>query len=65
MMLIPLVPGRNLYYTMYYALNDNHDGMLENLTIMVETATGVVVGIIAVFFVIDEYRSKKKNLMKL
>ena len=43
--ILPLVPGRALYYTMSAVLNENFTDAFENALILVKTALAIAIGI--------------------
>ena len=43
--ILPLIPGKALYYTMTYVLSENFPLAFENALILVKTALGIAIGI--------------------
>jgi len=43
--ILPLIPGKALYYSMTYVLGENYPLAFENALILVKTALGIAIGI--------------------
>ena len=58
--LIPLIPGKNLYYVMSYAVQNDWTRMEENGWLLGQYALGIVVGAAVVWVFVDFFRRIKK-----
>lgn len=62
---IPLVPGRGLYYTMFYAVSTNWEQCGAFALSTFESAAGIALGICAIGAVVQTWIAFKKHAEKL
>lgn len=62
--LIPLIPGGDLYYTMYNLVSDNMDSFIYYLELVIKEAAAISFGIIIVTSVMQIITKVKKYQLK-